>query len=353
MKALRILQVGNFGYKYRQFRWYDTEHKLAQGLTRAGHFVLRFSDRDEARYATVFHTSELGAARLRKRLVETARHFLPHLILFHHADLIVPRTFRILRETVPNVRMAQINVDPTANRSNVARFMERTPFMDLSFLSTADRKAVGRSRTTDDAVDVAFFPNPVDSSVETAQTFRVPASDLAWDAAFFGAGYGLREGFLRDLRKTLPQDFRFHVGGGALTTPRLHSTEFLDTLAKAAASPCVPGDDDVMETPFLYSSSRIAQILGQGVVALTPRSSRQSTLYEDGVVEFASREECAAGMVELWRDDAERRRRGEIGWKIAHSRTGSTRVARYVCEAVFGEAFSEVYEWPTERNFSP
>jgi len=77
MKPLRILQVGYFERKRLQRRWFNTEHKLAQGLARAGHFVLRFSDRDEARGATLIASRRIGAKRMNERLVATARHFRP------------------------------------------------------------------------------------------------------------------------------------------------------------------------------------------------------------------------------------------------------------------------------------
>ncbi len=161
MRPLRVLQVGYFERKRLQRRWFNTEHKLAQGLARADH-------------------------------------------------------------------------------------------VDISFMTTADSEALRRLAPREGSI--AFPPNPVDPSVETARVFDIPAS------------------------------------------------------------------------------------------------ARQSTLYDDGVVEFASRTECAAAMADLWHDDGKRRRIGETGWRIARSRTNSTRVARYLCEAVFRETFSEPYEWPVERR---
>lgn len=345
MRPLRILQVGYFDRKRLQRRWFNTEHKLAQGLARAGHFVLRFSDRDEARGATLIASQKIGAKRMNERLVETARHFRPQLILFHHADLIAADTYDALREASPGTRLTQVCVDSVERPATMAAFSARAAHVDISFMTTADAEALRRLAPREGSI--AFLPNPVDPSVETARVFDIPASDLPWDAVFLGNGYGNREEQLAQIKGELPEGFRFHVEGGAFDTRRLSSLEFLETLANGAMSPSIPIDDGA-PVPFLYSSDRMAQLLGQGVVALTPASARQSTLYDDGVVEFASPAECAAAMADLWRDDVRRRRIGETGWRIAHSRTNSTRVARYLCEAVFRETFSEPYEWPVE-----
>lgn len=347
MKPLRVLQVGYYHRKRLQKGWYNVENKLAQGLTRAGHFVLRFGDRDEAREATITGSKQFGAKRMNERLVETARHFRPQLILFHHTDLIATNTYDRLRKVSPGARLAQVCVDSIAQRATMDAFAARTPHMDISFITTADSEAVRGLASREKSI--AFLPNPVDSSVETARVFDGPASELAWDAIFLGNGLGNREEQLAQIKAELPEGFRFHVGGGAFNTRRLWSLEFLETLANAAMSPSLT-PDDTAPVPFLYSSDRVAQLLGQGVVALTPASARQSTLYDDGVVEFTSRFACAAVMADLWDDDAKRRQIGETGWRIAHSRTNSTRISRYICEAVFGETFSEPYEWPVDRR---
>ncbi len=347
MRPLRVLQVGNFDRKGLQRPWFNTEHKLAQGLARAGNFVLRFSDRDEARGATIVSSQKIGAGRMNERLVETARHFRPQLILFHHADLIAADTYDRLREASPGARLAQICVDSVAGQATMAAFSARAAHMDISFMTTADPEVLHRLAPNEGSI--VFLPNPVDPSVETARVFDTPAFDLPWDAVFLGNGSGNREEHLAQMRMELPKGFRFHVGGGAFNTRRFSSLEFLETLASGAMSPSIPVDDAVV-VPFLYSSDRIAQLLGQGVVALTPASARQSMLYDDGVVEFSSRAELGERMADLWRNDAKRRRIGETGWRIAHSRTNGTRVARYLCEVVFHETFSEPYEWPVEQR---
>ena len=105
--------------------------------------------------------------------------------------------------------------------------------------------------------------------------------------------------------------------------------------------------DDGPEAPIhrLYSSDRIAQLLGQGVLTLTPARSGMEALYEDGVVAWASRAELAEAMARLMGDDAARRRIAETGWRIAHARTSSAQVADWIAAVALGET-PQATAWP-------
>jgi hypothetical protein len=99
--------------------------------------------------------------------------------------------------------------------------------------------------------------------------------------------------------------------------------------------------------PYLYTSARIAQTMGQGVLALTPAPARFEDLYDDGILSFRSRVDLIEQMAALRDDDERRRRHAERGRRIAHSRTNGTRVARYIVDAVFERTPREPYEGPT------
>ena len=72
---------------------------------------------------------------------------------------------------------------------------------------------------------------------------------------------------------------------------------------------------------YLYSSDRIAQLLGQGVTVLTPTSSGFKDLYEDGVMEYGNRDELLAHMIMLFQNDELRMKIGKIGHRLAQDRT--------------------------------
>lgn len=342
--ARRVLLVGNFGRKTLQRAWFNTESKLASGFIRLGCHVLTFSDRDAAREATPFRTQAMGARRMARDLVATAAHYRPHLALFGHCDTLRAQDYTALRAAAPGVRLAAFCVDAAFRAQTMAAFALRAASMDAAFITTGDPKALApfgfpRGR-------LFFMPNPVDAAMETARVFDAPREALAWDGMFLGTGIGAREAQLADLRAALPPEFRFFDGGRAKTAGRLSSTQFLDTLATAAMAPNLPLDDRP-EAPIhhLYSSDRIAQLLGQGVLTLTPARGGLEALYEDGVVAYASRAALAENMARLMRDNSERRRIAEVGWRIAHARTSSAQVAAWIAAVALGET-QQAPAWP-------
>jgi len=127
----------------------------------------------------------------------------------------------------------------------------------------------------------------------------------------------------------------------------LVSTAFMTALTKGASCPNLPLDDS-RPTPRLYSSDRIAQLLGQGVLAYTHAPAQLEILYEDGVVAWDSREALIEAMTKMQQDDHERRRRAEIGHRLAHERTSSAMVADAILDAVMGRPRSHPYVWPTD-----
>jgi hypothetical protein len=102
MTPRRILLVGNFDRKALGRHFFNTDHKLLNGFIRLGHFALPFSDRDVAREVWPWRSSRLGRAGMNRRLLETARHFRPHLVLFFHSDLVTAETFEALRRVAPD-----------------------------------------------------------------------------------------------------------------------------------------------------------------------------------------------------------------------------------------------------------
>ena len=345
MTPRRVLMVGNFDRKALGRNFFNTEYKLLNGFVRLGHFALPFSDRDVAREVWPWRSSRLGKGAMNRRLLEAAGHFRPHLVLFFHSDLVTPETFAALRRAVPGVALAQVNVDSTERLRTMAAFTARAAHLDVSFITTAGPEALRAISPRPGAV--AFMPNPVDHSVETAQVWAVSRDRLAHDVLFLGNGDARRPAQIEALRAALPADVRLKAGGGIFGTERLSSVAFLEALATGAQSPAIPLDDRV-PVPWLYSSNRLAILLGQGLVAHVPAAARQEDLYEDGVVPFEGPEALAEACTRLARDDAARRDVAERGWRIARARTGSDRVAAYLLETALGEAPS-TWPWPADR----
>ena len=347
LKPLRILLVANFDRRRLHAAFYNVDSKLHAGFLRAGHHVIAFSDRDVSREASPLMLSSRfgGIAIMRRRLVQTANHYRPDLVLFGHADLVDAVTMRTIRELVPEAVLAQFNVDAVFNTHSMNRFCARTCEVDISFITTADLGSLTLPERRRGPVH--FFPNPVDSSIEVARVFEKAQDTLPYDGQFLGSSNKERDHQIATLLAQLPDGYRFRSSAHPLGSRRLRSIEFLDALAQAACMPNL-AHDDTKPVPLLYSSDRIAQSLGQGVSVLTAASAGMAGIYEGGVMEFDSRDHLVELMTYLWRNDDVRRQLGERGWRIAHDRTASFRVANYLVEAAFGMQFSESYGWPIE-----
>lgn len=332
----RILVVGYFQRKALYQYYYNHEHKLANGFIRAGHNVISFSDRDHAREATRFHTQKLGKGKMADQLVETAKHYKPHLVLFGHADLMPANIYDRLRDAVPGVRLATFCVDALFRDGARKSFETRASACDAAFITTGDREKLAALNVP--AGRIYFLPNPVDPSIETRDVSTIARLDLPYDGQFLGTGTGHREEQLRHLLANLPQDYRFHYGGLSFNTERLTSTTYMEELCLGAVCPNIPIDDrDPAQIDYLYSSDRIAQTVGQGVTTLTMAEAGLADLYEGGVVEYANREDLVAKMVELRDDDERRRAVGALGRRLAHERTNNALVADYILAASLGE----------------
>ena len=345
LTARRVLIVGDFGRSSFGASYYNMNFVLQAGFIRAGCHVLTFSDRDVARERSIFRRKMAGRSAMNRDLIATAKTYQPHLILFGHADMTSGPTFEALRAAVPGVFLAQFNVDPLFRARTMQQFVERAHHMERSFITTADRlalAALGAPKGT-----VAFFPNPVDASLAIADVSTVPRDDLRFDGVFLGSGEKRRSVQIEALQNALPDRFRFHASGGIFNTERLRGFAFLEALTGAGMSVNLPLDDTVT-VHHLYSSDRIAQLLGHGIVAFCHESAGLEGLYGDGIVSYSTIADLAEKMAGLAEDDARRRQIGALGRRVGLERTSAEQVARYMLDMTLGSGPTRPYGWPTE-----
>jgi hypothetical protein len=343
----RVFFIGNFDRHRRQGRYYNTDHKLRNGLIRAGHQVIDLDERAGVRWRAPLGVKSLGQRRFRRDAVETARHHQPDLVLLGNTDLLGTSGYAALREAAPHARFASYFTDPFTQPSrNLQRLARRAAFVDAVFATTADVRVIAPIAPRPGVF--WYLPNPVDEAIEVGRADRAPRLKLDFDGVFLGTDVEGRREQIDALRAGLPADYRLDLGGRRVEGERMTGPAFIARLARAAVCPQLPRydtDPDLM--PYLYTSARIAQTMGQGVLALTPAPARFEDLYDDGILSFRSRVDLIEQMAALRDDDERRRRLAERGRRIAHSRTNGTRVARYIVDAVFERTPREPYEWPT------
>ncbi len=349
---MRILHVGNFGSRAKGAYLHSVAPKLSRGMVRLGHHVIDFSDRDIARAATPFGARKLGIGAVNRALTDAVRDSGPDLLLLGHADTIRAATIAAIRVTNPRLRVVQWNVDPLFEPDNVARLLSKTPVVDATLVSTAG--AALRLLQTSSArpgMRVGFLPNPVDFSVESSNAHENPnpAHDLFYACghpnrprrALFGTEWDI-EDFFRTLRARLP-NMRALLPG-LFGAPHLAGAPYQAALATCAMGVNASRRND----QFLYSSDRLAHMIGNGQAILIDRATGYDALFSDSeMLFFSSMDDLAGHIKRMIADPAARMALASAGRARYHALFNETLVAGYVLGVAFGTHDAARYAWPT------
>ena len=334
---MRVLHVANFSWFARRgkrgddlARHYATERKLSAGLVREGCCVWDFSYRDAARRGALGKAA--GARRMNAELLALARAFRPEVVLLGHAELVSAETLAEIRGALPGSCLAQWWVDPFPPGA-LGHLRAKSAGLDAFFSTSGSDYARAK---VDAKCPVFFMPNPVDAGVEVHRAF---AAECAYDVFFAGAALPERLALAEKLRAEFPEMRMLFRGfaGDFLGGAELH-----ETIGRSRTGLNLSQFTDV---PY-YASARMAQLTGNGCLALTPRAPGLEDLYGgDEAGYFSDADELVELLGRLAADDSELRRRARSGWERAHRHYNARRVARFILEAARGREFSESYGW--------
>lgn len=340
-----ILHVANFSDRTKGAGFAAVQYKLTNGLIRAGHNVVAFSDREVARASTPLLSRAAGRGGANRRLLALCRSLRPDVVLLGHADIVQPQTLADIRAVLPGVRLAQWSVDPLFDAGNVARLRAKMALVDWTFASTAGPLLQALAA---DGGNVAFLPNPVDASIERGRAFE--QSTPPWDV-FYAVGSptlprrhcGAEVApvhILAELRRRLPQG-RFLAPG--IDAP--HQEAALMVPARIGLN--ISRRNDVR----WYSSDRMAHLAGNGLVVATERASGFDALFgEDEMAFFGDGDELAALLERFLADDLSWRAVARRGWQAYGRMFDSTRVAAYMLGVLGGALDPARFDW---RSPSP
>ena len=328
---------------------HNTAIKLSNGLIRNGHLVLNFSDRDVARAGSLMGHSKFGRAAVNRALFDFCRHHRPDLLLLGHADLIETATVTEIRDAVPRLRVLQWNVDPLFEPENVARIEAKLGAVDATLVTTGPT-ALGALRSG--GRRVGFMPNPADPSIERGEN-HLKAS-LPFDL-FYACGHPSRP-----LRRVCGKDWNMDEFATALLAalpgvkpllaglhgqPQLGGAAYQAALETAALGLNISRRADWP----LYSSDRLAQMIGNGMAVLIERATGYGTLFgDDEMLFFSSFEELVAKIRDMVAMPAARQALAAKG-RDKYLRLFNERiVARYLFDFAFDRVDAAAYGWPAE-----
>ena len=347
-KNLRILHVTNFNERLDGRLFFNTGRRINNGFIRLGHSVLGFSDRDIQKYYKSF-TDIKGKKILNDKLKKTCYNYKPDLIVTGHADLISRQQIEELKEDNPNTKFAQWFLDPLNKQGpdferNKDRIMDKIDLMDASFITTSPSALPFLPNESKSF----YIPNPADESFETLNNFTKSCSvDV-----FFALSHGVHRGklksgkiddritFLESLQN-ITKDVKFDIYGINKVQP-IWADHYFKTISNCKMGLNLSRGKAIK----YYSSDRITQIVGNGLVCLIDKNTRYNNFFDnDEMVFYKNVSDLSEKILKISRDEKLRKKIGRKG-KIKYMKYfNSTKVANYIINRTLDFKDKNSYLW--------
>ena len=346
-KSLRILHITNFNERLDGRLFFNTGRRINNGFIRQGHSVLGFSDRDIQKYYKSISDLK-GAKTLNDKLKRTCYNYNPDLIVLGHADLISKDQIAELREDYPNTRFSQWFLDPLNKKGpdfvrNKERILDKIDVVDSTFLTTSpDVLSFLKDKNS------YFIPNPSDKSFETLNNFDKSCNvDL-----FFALSHGVHRGvlksgksddriqFLDNLRSITP-NIKFDIYGIDKVQP-IWADHYFKTISNAKMGLNLSRGDSIK----YYSSDRITQIVGNGLVCLIDQKTGYQNFFDKNeMVFYKSVSDLSEKVIKISSDDNLRRKIARNGKRKYMKYFNSDLVSEYIINKTLGIKTNKKYLW--------
>ncbi len=335
MRVLHIAYQRLRSYGPRRVSWAE---KLNFGLLRNDHYVHTFSDRDVAAFEAPLGIRELGYRKANQRLLSVCEAFEPDLIIVGHSDIVSVETLLEMRRQHPHCRIIHCNCDPLFVPTNVERIRRYAQLVDAIFVTTGRREL---QQFAGLGARVYHIPNPVDASVEVLDNST--SSELDIDLLFCGnaTSHTQRYELLELLKVELEGELNFKTYGCFGEQP-VWGRDYDRVLARTRMALNLNRQD----CDYWYSSDRMAQLAGNGVLFFTHEATRFDELLPDrSAVYFRDKEDLLAKVRSFSADDAMRREWAARCREFFHREMNSSLYSRFILEATFEQPFSHDYVW--------
>lgn len=345
MKTLRVLHIANRAEKHWAKRYYSFPYKMNNGLVRNGHCVYWFSDRDIAKYLAFIPSRKFGVGICNKKLLEVCKNFRPEVVVFGHAEIIKNEVFEEIKGRYGSI-IVQYDID-LLHADNKKKLADGNGIVDFNFLTTGG-SVLGE--LANKGTRYAYIPNPVDRSIDCLENHK--KENLPVDVFFAGqTSHMVDASDLRTQISSLPRDLpQIRVG----LYNGVWGQDYLRLLAKARTGLSISvglkgaGEGDGSHHHH-YSSDRISQYLGNGLLTFVEKRFHLSEVYGPNIlVEVESYEELKSRLDFFVRHDNLRKKQAEASWCLAHEQFNERLVAQYLLETATGLSLSHHYHWPTK-----
>ena len=333
LKNLRILHVTNFNERLDGRLFFNTGRRINNGFIRLGHSVLGFSDRDIQKYYKSIGDIK-GKKTLNDKLKKTCYNYKPDLIVTGHADLISKEQIQELKEDNPNTKFVQWFLDPLNKKGpdylrNKDRIMNKIDVMDATFVTTSPSALDFLPQNNKNF----YIPNPSDHSFETLDNFKKSCNvDV-----FFALSHGVHRGKLKSGKEddrivfleklqTITSDIKYDLYGINNVQP-IWADHYFKTISNAKMGLNLSRGEAIK----YYSSDRITQIVGNGLVCLIDEKTKYRDFFTDQeMVFYKNLDDLAEKIQKISRDDQMRRKIAKKGKEKYMKYFNSTKVAEFI-----------------------
>ena len=339
---MKIIHAANFSIGKAGAAYYSTDRKLSNGLVRNGHFVYDFSYRDIARANNKFGSKQIGTGSMNRQLLETIYNIEPDMLLLGHSEIIWNETLLEIKKILPNIVISMWYVDPLFNSKRLTHIYDRLENIDNLYCTTGGELLFKFKREHN---NVFYMPNPVDSSIENLKNDE--NNDFPIDLLFCGIdkGESERSQIINYLKEHLDNvDFGIY---GSLGNPPIYGNKYIRALASSRMGLNISRRNNV----YLYSSDRIAQLTGNGILTFTPDTPGMHELYtEDEVVYFSGQHELMEKIKYYKTHDDDRIRIARNGRLKSHDKFNCSVVASYIIDTSTGIQSEHFYNLNKSGN---
>jgi len=348
VKNLRILHITNFNERLDGRLFFNTGRRINNGFIRLGHSVLGFSDRDIVKYYKSYKDMT-GSISLNDKLKKTCYNYKPDLIVMGHSDLISAQQLGELRNDYPQIKVAQwfldpLNINGPDYERNKKRILDKSDFIDTNFITTSPDvlKFLPKSFPN------YFLPNPVDKSFETLNNYSKPCNVDVFFALSHGVHRGVlklgkaddRNYFLKHLiNKT--SNIKFDIYGVDNKQP-IWADHYFKVISNSKMGLNLSRGSPIK----YYSSDRLAQIIGNGLVTLIDRKTEYGNFFNDNEMVFYNGvSDLSEKIIKISNDEKLRKLIGRRGKEKYFKYFNSTTIAEFIINKTFDQDSKKKYHW--------
>ena len=343
---LKIIHITNFNRRFNGRLQYNTGRRLNNGFVRLGHNVLTISDRD------IIHENKKildisGKNSLQNTIIENTNNFKTDCLILGHADAITEETLQIIKEKNKKLRICQWFLDPLGKKGpdyqkNNKRILDKVNCMDATFLTSCPSVLSTK-------IDNSYFiPNPSDPSFEILKNYEINCqSDV-----FFAMSHGVHRGELKkgkfDRREVIINTLRknnkkinFDIYGMNNIQP-IWGDKFINAISNSRMGINLSRGEPVK----YYSSDRIAQLMGNGLLTFIDKKTRYNDFFSKNEMIFYNDLDDLGYKLNKYKKD------NKIAKKIAQNgraayikKFNSTIVADFILSKTLGYTSKYKFDW--------